>query len=105
MLVVWEPILPTDWRAPSASTLGRVSDARAEQFWDPKHTVSQALAQVTESNPLEPGPSSAGGFYWDEAILYASHSKWPDPATPIVFRDPVDRAMPDLVKALGATAH
>ena len=37
VLVIWEPILATDWKAPSHSTLARIPDRRARQFWDPKH--------------------------------------------------------------------
>jgi hypothetical protein len=32
VLVIWEPILTTDWKAPSRSTLARISDRRAKQF-------------------------------------------------------------------------
>jgi hypothetical protein len=40
ILVVWEPMLPTDWGAPTTPVLARISDARATQFWDKDHLVA-----------------------------------------------------------------
>jgi hypothetical protein len=103
VLVVWEPILVTDWRAPSRSTLGRLSDARVQQFWDPKHEVSKALNRMANSSSSEPRPNSGRGFYWDEAIVYGLHSKWKDEPTPLFWLGPVYQVMPDLGTALGGT--
>lgn len=76
-LVVWEPMLATDWGSPSGSTLGRISDARARQFWDPKHLVSQDLSRIASAKGAEPKVDCCKdkGFFWDEAILYAPHTK------------------------------
>ena len=72
MLVVWEPILATDWRQASGSTLGRIADGRARQFWDPKHVVSAELKDRATQTPPQPKPNCCiqNGFCWDEAILY-----------------------------------
>lgn len=51
VLVVWEPILATDWRSPSGSTLARISDLRVRQFWDPKHVVATTLSEFAKKNP------------------------------------------------------
>src|SRR6266699_3365578 len=56
VLVVWEPILATDWRPPSGSTLGRIADGRARQFWDPKHVVSSELKDHATRTPLQTKP-------------------------------------------------
>lgn len=104
MLVVWEPILVTDWRAPSGSTLARVPDARVRQFWDPEHEVSKVLSQMANSSSSEPRPNSGRGFYWDQAILYAPHLKWKDAPAPLFWRGPVYQVIPDLETALGANA-
>lgn len=104
MLVVWEPILVTDWRAPSGSTLGRLSDSRVRQFWDPKHFVSKALSRVSSSRLSEPQPNSGSGFYWDEAILYAPGSKWKDAPAPLFWRGPVYQVIPGLTAALAGNA-
>ena len=102
MLVVWEPILATDWRPPSGSTLARIPDRRARQFWDPKHLVAAELARIAAEKPGQPGLDCCvkNGFHWDEAILYAPHSRWKDGPTPVFWNGPVYRIAPALEKAV-----
>lgn len=104
MLVVWEPILVTDWWSPSGSTLARLSDRRVRQFWDPKHVVSIQLSQLETLGRAGTRPNSGKGFYWDEAIVYAPHSKWKDASTPLFWRGPVYQVIPGLRTALSGTA-
>lgn len=104
VLVVWEPILATDWQPPSGSTLGRVSDSRAQQFWDPHHEVSKALNQMADSMSSKPRPNSDKGFYWDEAIVYAPHSKWKDGPVPLFWQGAVYQVIPGLTTALDGTS-
>jgi hypothetical protein len=104
VLVVWEPILVTDWRPPSESTLARISDIRAQQFWDPEHEVSKALSRMANSMPSKPKPNSGQGFYWDEAILYSPHSKWKDAPMPSFWRGPVYKVILGLGTALGGSS-
>jgi len=63
VLVVWEPILPTDWRPPSGSTLGRIPDGRVRQFWDAKHIVSAELKDRATRTP--PSQSRIAAFRKD----------------------------------------
>jgi hypothetical protein len=72
VLVVWEPILATDRRPPTGSTLGRIADGRVRQFWDPKHAVSSELKDLVAQKSAQPKPDCCiqKGFYWDEPILY-----------------------------------
>lgn len=95
MLVVWEPILMTDWGSPSGTTLAGISDIRAQQFWDPQHEVSKALSR-TKPDPREK-------FHWDEAILYAPHSKWKDAPNSLFWRGPVYQVIPGLKAAIDGT--
>ena len=101
MLVVWEPILPTDWRAPSASTLARMPDKRVRQFWDPGHVVASALSEFAMQKPEQPHPQCCvqRGFNWDEAILYAPHSQWKDAPVAVFWNGPVVRVMSGLETA------
>jgi hypothetical protein len=105
VLAVWEPILPTDWRAPSGSALGRLSDHRVRQFWDPHHEVSKDLREMTSPKSSGPEPNSGEGFYWDEAILYASHAKWESPARPLFWQGPVFRVIDGIQSAIESTIH
>src|SRR5579871_236125 len=102
VLVVWEPILPSDWRPPSGSTLRRVSDRRARQFWDPDHLVSAELDRHQASKPGQSQPQccTRKGFEWDQAILYAPGSRWHDATMPVFWNGPVAKKMVGLEKAV-----
>lgn len=102
MLVVWEPILTTDWRPPSGSTLARVPDGRVRQFWDPTHVVSGALAETVKGKPPEAQPTCCvqKGFYWDDAILYSRGTRWKDAAPSAFWNGPVVRVVFNLEKSL-----
>jgi hypothetical protein len=102
VLVVWEPILATDWRPPSHTTLARIPDKRAKQFWDPKHLLSRQLDQIAKDTPGQPKPDCCvdNGFFWDDAIVYAPHIQW-QPSTPsALWNGPVVRAIPGIEKVL-----
>jgi hypothetical protein len=43
--VVWEPVLPTDWGAPSTAALNRISDGRVAQYWDKHRLVSKSMGE------------------------------------------------------------
>jgi hypothetical protein len=102
VLVVWEPILPTDWRPPSGSTLGRIPDGRVHQFWDPKHVVSAELKVRAARTPPQPKPDCCvqKGFYWDEAILYPAGTRWKDAPASLFWNGPVVKVIPSLDKKL-----
>jgi hypothetical protein len=100
VLVVWEPILPSDWRPPSGSTLGRIPDPRVRQFWDPKHVVASALQEIAKHKPQpEPNCCVQKGFDWDEAILYTPHTRWKDEPISTFWDGPVYRIISNLEKA------
>jgi len=98
VLVVWEPILATDWRPPSGSTLARIADNRVRQFWDPKHVVSAALKEHALRTPTQPKPDCClqKGFYWDEAILYPARTHWKDAPTSMFWNGPVVKVFSSL---------
>jgi hypothetical protein len=102
VLVVWEPMLPTDLRSPVHGTLGRISDQRARQFWDPQHLVAKELRRMTAENTAQPKPDCCIdlGFFWDDAVLYPPHSKWRQTPTAVFWNGPVVRVTTALEKAL-----
>ena len=102
MLVVWEPILATDLRSPTGTTLRRIADRRARQFWDPKHLVAQEIARFSQQNSwqLQPECCVKQGFHWDEAAFYSPHSRWSDGPKPIFWNGPVYKIAPSLEKVL-----
>lgn len=106
VLVVWEPILPTDWTAPSSSILARIPDSRVRQFYDPHHVVAEALNEMAAKKPPEPKPNCCKRkeFYWDDAILYAPQVHWSDAPASVFWDGPVDRVIPALDSALNKQA-
>jgi hypothetical protein len=104
MLVVWEPILPTDFTSPSSSNLARIADLRARQFWDPEHLVAQELNRraVTKSPETKPACCVGRGFYWDDVILYPPHAQWNDEPSSVFWNGPVVRVIPALQTALNS---
>jgi hypothetical protein len=103
VLIVWEPILATDWGAPSGSTLGRISDPRARQFWDPQHLVSQELTRIAKAKAAQPQLDCCEekGFFWDDVILYAPGTRWKDMPVSVFWNGPVWKIIPALEKAMG----
>jgi len=102
VLVVWEPILPMDLRSPVHSTLGRIPDQRARQFWDPQHLVAQELRRIAVENAGQPKPDCciSRGFFWDDAILYAPHSNWRQTPAAVFWNGPVVHVTSALEKTL-----
>jgi hypothetical protein len=101
VLVVWEPILATDWSSPLGNTLARIPDHRARQFWDARHLVTQEVSRIAKKKP-QPAPDCCvnKGNHWDEAILYASRSKWSNGPTPAFWNGPVVKVIPKLESVL-----
>lgn len=82
VFVVWEPVLATDFTAPSTATLARVSDLRAAQFWDHERLLSHLLGEHDRSTVV-----------WDYIAVFAPGTTWKDtPPTPIYSDRPVVRA-------------
>lgn len=101
VVVVWEPILPTDWRRPTTSTLTRISDARVAQFWDPHHLASREIERgLTAKNVAFHGHTSRGNL-WDLAVLYPAGSQFPNTLPAPAFIDgPIADVAPELQQKL-----
>jgi hypothetical protein len=95
-------MLPTDLGSPVHSALGRIPDRRARQFWDPQHLVAKELGRIAARTPAQPKPDCCidRGFFWDQAILYAPHSKWRQTPAVVFWNGPVVRVTSALDKAL-----
>jgi hypothetical protein len=59
------PVLFTDWSSPSTTTLGRISNARAAQFWDKKRLISHSM-----------GEHDRESIVWDYVAVYAQGANW-----------------------------
>lgn len=98
VLVVWEPILPTDWSRPSGMVQSRISDSRVIQYWDKEHLIAKELHQQLAS---EPSCCQRNGILWDLAVLYGKQAHW-DNSSALFADGPVVKAAPDLAKLLAS---
>ncbi|MGB8064432.1 MAG: hypothetical protein WCF26_21265 [Candidatus Sulfotelmatobacter sp.] len=81
VLVVWEPMLPTDWSRPGGMVQSRISDPRAVQFWDKNHLVAKELKQQLSSSQI---CCERNGIIWDVAAVYPKDLQWGSSA-PLFF--------------------
>jgi hypothetical protein len=95
-------MLATDLRSPVRSTLARIPDKRASQFWDPQHLVSQELRRLADqsSAAMKPNCCIDNGFFWDDAIVFAPNSTWRQASAPIFWNGQIVRVTAALEKAL-----
>lgn len=90
VFVVWEPVLFSDWSSPSTATLGRISDTRAEQFWDKRRVVSHSM-----------GEHDRGSIVWDYIAVYPTGAVWEEhPPNPLYEGGPVVRVIGEARSAL-----
>ena len=81
--MIWEPVLPTDFGAPSTATLRRISDLRASQYWDKERLVSKLLGERDRSSVV-----------WDYVAVYPPGVLWEQaPPVPATSGAPVIRAI------------
>jgi hypothetical protein len=93
VLAAWEPILPTDWSAPTTSALRRLSDRRVAQFWDKEHLLAKAMAESRDPTS-KPECCDRHGVLWDLIAVYPAAAVWGQtlPAA-TVFNGPVVRVI------------
>ncbi len=76
VFVIWEPVLPTDFVAPSTAALARIPDARAAQYWDRKRALSHLLGEHNRSTVV-----------WDHIAVYAPGTLWQDALPKPIYAD------------------
>jgi hypothetical protein len=62
VFVIWEPVLATDFTAPSTAALARIPDLRAAQYWDRNRALSHLPGEHNRSagGSLRPHDFDAG---------------------------------------------
>jgi len=84
VFVVWEPVLPMDFSAPSSSALQRIPDRRASQYWDRGRILSHLM-----------GEHDREGIVWDFLAVYRPGARWDASPPPPGFQGhPVVQAVP-----------
>lgn len=103
VLVVWEPILATDWARPGASILARVHDTRARQFWDKENLFPRKLGERIHGDQNHPKPDCCwqDGIPWDMVALYPAGARWDEELPAAAFVEgPVWRVTEALAEAV-----
>ena len=93
VLVVWEPVLTSDWGKPTRPAMSRISDDRAMQFWDKDHLVAKELGQQVSASS-QPSCCKREGILWDVAVLYPRHVPWG--GQPLCIIGPIAESEPEL---------
>jgi hypothetical protein len=80
VLVVWEPVLPTDIAPPTTATLGLVRDPRAIQYWDASRALSIDLVKSMMENPERYGVDDRDftpeTVVWDAVAVFPAGTLW-----------------------------
>ena len=76
VFVIWEPVLATDFTAPSTAALARIPDLRASQYWDRRRALSHLLGERNRSTVV-----------WDYIAVYAPGPLWQDAPPKSVYAD------------------
>jgi hypothetical protein len=87
VLIVWEPVLSTDWGDPSPSLTSLITDNRAIQFWDRDRKLSSLLGgpgHLQTLARLEKVGFQMKDVIWDAALLYPAGAVWGSPADLLV---------------------
>ncbi len=93
--VIWEPVLLTDWSAPSTATLNRISTTRAAQFWDRGRLISRFM-----------GEHDRRSIVWDHIAIYPAGAVWAEnPPDPLYEDGPVVRVTEGARAALTQALH
>jgi len=95
VLLVWEPILASDWSRPTRPVLARIPDRRVVQFWDKDHLVAQQLAQ--QLSTLQPSCCRHEGILWDLVAVYPKGVQWGN-SQPTYVDGPVAKIKTELAK-------
>ncbi|MBM3815016.1 MAG: hypothetical protein FJW20_25630 [Acidimicrobiia bacterium] len=85
VFVVWEPILATDWMRPGKRALGRLTDPRVRQFWDPDHLAARQLARDAKEPQPKEECCTRDGILWDLVAVYPPGAHWGETIPPAVF--------------------
>lgn len=106
VLVVWEPVLKTDFAPPLSRTLALIHDPRVRQFWDPGRIVSGDLVRAVNDDPgrygrIDPMPPSF--IAWDLIAVFGKTAHWErDVPPPAHYDGPVVHAVERAKKAIDA---
>lgn len=101
MFAVWEPILASDFMAPTTGALRRISDSRARHYWDEDHVLAKVMKR--DARPPQPKEECCenDGVLWDLVAIYPPGARWEATMPPAaMFDGPVYRLTEKIHAAL-----
>jgi hypothetical protein len=102
VLVVWQPMLPTDWGRPGSGSLRRLSDPRVRQFWDADRTVAHALKASFAEHEDSLGCCVTDGVWWDLIAVFPPGAEWKDRfPEPVLIDGTVEEVADRFTEVLG----
>jgi len=109
VLVVWEPVLPTDIAPPTTTALGLVHDPRAAQYWDAGRALSADIVRNLMASPERYGIEEHDVYpdtvLWDAVAVFPAGALWErDFPVPAFMDFPVVEAVNGLRASLAALA-
>jgi hypothetical protein len=106
VFTVWQPILATDFTRPVTPVLGRLSDSRVQQYWDPAHLVATQMGKDARAPQPEPECCERSGILWDVAAVYPAGVMWDDRMPPAkIFNGPVVDITSAIEEALASSGR
>ena len=101
VFVVWEPILASDFMAPTTGALRRISDIRARHYWDEDHVLAKVMKRDARPPQPEEECCDNDGVLWDLAAFYPQGARWEERMPPaVLFDGPVYRIAEKMNAAL-----
>jgi hypothetical protein len=102
VLVVWEPILGSDWSRPTRPVLARISDVRVLQYWDMGHLIAKQMDRQLTTR--QPHCCRHDGTLWDLAALYSRGVLWGS-TEPVYIDGPVAKVKAELARETSSLSH
>jgi hypothetical protein len=108
IVVIWEPVLRSDRKAPGRSVTSRLGDVQAARFWDPQRIASQAAVRTALAHPErlpEAMRVDESFIVWDVVATWPPGARW-DASLPWPewFDDPVVDAESELARRIASCA-
>jgi len=93
VLVVWEPILPSDWSRPTRPVMARIPGSRVIRFLDKDHLIAEQLSRQLRMK--RPTCCRHSGTLWDLVALYPKGTNWNE-SEPFYVEGPVYKVQSEL---------
>ena len=107
VFVVWEPVIATDVAPPTTSTLARINDRRAVQYWDHDRVLSADIVRSVMAAPSRYGLADelyGDSIVWDTVAVFPRDVRWErDFPVPSYYGFPVVTAAAGLADALASS--